>query len=515
MESENFSAPSPYSTDLAQGILDRLPEGCLLLGPDWIIRFINAAAARHLGMDRAAVLGRTLQDALPGFAGSLGFYLIEMTMSNRVPRHFSASIAGVSQGRLTLTVEPDQDGLLLRTWQTRPRLRRPLAVSQLAQLSRRKDNPAKEVGYQMLIANMNAGVHLSRLVRGPDGEPSDLRLLDGNRFFLNYFGFKKEDVVGQLHSVLWPKVDPVWMVHELKVATTGQPAHFEWSSPLTDLAWEVFVFSPAFETIAVVSIEITQRVVRERANALLNAQLAARATLLEESVRELDAFGSAIAHDLRAPIRHVAGFADLLERKEQATLSEQGRRYQSTIQNSAANMAELLDHLLALSRAGAKEMHREPVDLGALLEEVLAALTPEAQGRVIHWEIAELPTVQGDRTLLREVFSNLLGNALKFTRNQPEAKIQVGLEVDSGEYILSFLDNGVGFDPRQAHRLFTPFQRLHSEQQFQGSGVGLANVKRSIRRHGGRVWAEAPEHGGAAFHITLPRMLGPAGPEPA
>lgn len=486
------------SSHLIERLFDRLPEGCLCLGPDWILRYANAAAARHLGFDRPAALGRTLQDILPDAVDSFGFNLIKACMATRVPRHFTGSLPGTATDRLTFTVDPEEDGLLIRTWATRPRLRRRLPAG-FQSLLRHRGGSDVGVSHQALLANMNSAFHMFRVVRDAGGRAENLQLLDGNDHFLAYFGFKREDVVGRLQTDLWPDADPFWFSRLLDVATSGLPAHFERVGQLNKVAWEVFAFSPAPGVVAIFSIEISDRIHAERI-------MAARTAILEATVQELDAFGSAIAHDLRAPIRHIAGFADLLASGEEAALTGKGRHWLATIRSSAANMADLLDHLLALSRSNGREARREKVDLDALVAGVLNALSSETLDREVRWEIAPLPVVTGDPTLLREVFTNLLSNALKFTRGRFPARIEVGVREEPDEIVVSVRDNGVGFDPRQAHRLFTVFQRLHTEKQFPGSGVGLASVKRSIQRQGGRVWAEAPPEGGAVFHFALPRV---------
>ncbi|BDU73046.1 sensor histidine kinase [Mesoterricola silvestris] len=483
-------------------LLDRLPEGCIFLDREGRVRYLNAAGAQHLGIPRAGALGRTLPELFPGGERAMGMVLLRACLETGVARHFTGSLTGRETDRLTFTAEPEPEGMLVRTWTTRPRLRRPLAPP--SQALRRATG---SLGYHSLLANMNSGFHLSQVVRDAEGRPVDLRLLDGNRYFMNYFGFRREDVVGRNHLSLWPNVSRSLQETEMAVALTGLPAHFEFMGELHPIALEVFAFRPAFETVAIFSIEISERKLRERAAAARNQALEARAALLEESVQELDAFGSAIAHDLRAPIRHIAGFADLLASQEETHLTETGRHWLATIRRSAGNMGHLLDHLLALSRSGGGETRRERVDLDAMAALAIDAIGPEIRDRDLVWELTPLPPVTGDPTLLREVLTNLLSNAVKFTRNQPQARIRVAGRVEAGEVLVTVRDNGAGFDPRQAHRLFTVFQRLHTDQQFPGSGVGLASIKRSIRRMGGRVWAEAPEGGGAVFGFALPGII--------
>jgi hypothetical protein len=240
-------------------------------------------------------------------------------------------------------------------------------------------------------------------------------------------------------------------------------------------------------------------------NIELNRRIRARTAELESANQELEAFSYSVSHDLRAPLRHIIGFMDLLENADGATYSAEQRSYLDRIKNSARNMGQLIDDLLAFSRTGRTELHRAQVNLGDLLEAVLHDLQPEIVGRNIEWKKAELPSIQGDPSLLRQVFSNLLLNAIKYTRPREVAKIEIGYKNEPEEIVIFVRDNGVGFDMQFAEKLFGVFQRLHQKDQFEGTGIGLANVRRIIARHGGRTWAEGKVDEGASFYFSLPR----------
>jgi PAS domain S-box-containing protein len=253
--------------------------------------------------------------------------------------------------------------------------------------------------------------------------------------------------------------------------------------------------------------DITARKEIERRINALNRDLEHRAAELEAANKELEAFSYSVSHDLRAPLRHIVGFADLLRHHAAERLDPKAQRYVEIISSSAKHMGQLIDDLLVFSRVGRTEMVRTTVPLSALVEEAIASLRNEAEGRTINWRLHPLPEVQGDPSLLRQVFLNLLSNAIKYTRPITNAIIEVGssISADQSEDIIYVRDNGVGFDMTYAHKLFGVFQRLHSAREFEGTGIGLANVRRIIVRHGGRVWAEGEPDKGATFFFSLPR----------
>ena len=241
-------------------------------------------------------------------------------------------------------------------------------------------------------------------------------------------------------------------------------------------------------------------------NQRLEQRVTERTRQLESANKELEAFAYSVSHDLRAPLRHIDGFLGLLEEKMAPTLDEESRHYMATISDAARRMGTLIDDLLSFSRMGRNEMAKTQVDLGALVQEVIRDFEPETQGRDIDWRIGELPVVTGDRAMLRAVLTNLISNALKFTRPRARAEIEIGcLPGGETEVTLFVRDNGVGFDMKYVDKLFGVFQRLHGVDEFEGTGIGLANVRRIIGRHGGRTWAEGKVDGGATFHFSLPR----------
>lgn len=240
-------------------------------------------------------------------------------------------------------------------------------------------------------------------------------------------------------------------------------------------------------------------------------ELENRGELLQAANKELEAFSYSVSHDLRAPLRHIDGYAALLSKAAGEALNDKARRYLQTISASAKQMGQLIDDLLVFSRMGRQDMLRTTVNLDQLVKAVLHDLRLDLQGRTISWTMSPLPNVSGDPAMLRQVFMNLISNALKFTATRPEVKIEIGAtRQNQGEVEIFVRDNGVGFNMQYVSKLFGVFQRLHRSDEFEGTGIGLANVRRIIHRHGGRTWAEGALDEGAIFYFSLPlsRSLG-------
>jgi light-regulated signal transduction histidine kinase (bacteriophytochrome) len=239
-------------------------------------------------------------------------------------------------------------------------------------------------------------------------------------------------------------------------------------------------------------------------NDTLECRVTERTAQLEEANKELESFSYSVSHDLRAPLRHVQGYVEMLRKASDGQLSDKAQRYLKTIEEASCEMGYLIDDLLAFSRMGRAEMMESRVPLDELVHDTIRGLEMATKDRQIDWQTAPLGWVIGDRSLLKQVLTNLVGNAVKYSRMRDRALIEIGCAgEEEGRVILFVRDNGVGFDMQYAHKLFGVFQRLHLAEEFEGTGIGLATVRRIVARHGGRVWANGVVNEGATFSFTL------------
>jgi signal transduction histidine kinase len=229
-----------------------------------------------------------------------------------------------------------------------------------------------------------------------------------------------------------------------------------------------------------------------------------RSAELAASNKELEAFAYSVSHDLRAPLRHLAGFSELLQKNSAQALDDKGKRYVGVILESAKRMGTLIDDLLAFSRIGRAETNKRTINLGQLVEEALADVRRDVGDRKIVWTVGKMPVGYGDRAMLRLALVNLIANAVKFTRTRTPAEIEIGQMPATDDQVVIFVrDNGVGFDMKYVGKLFGVFQRLHSAETFEGTGIGLATVQRIAHRHGGRAWGEGSLNQGATFYLSI------------
>lgn len=256
--------------------------------------------------------------------------------------------------------------------------------------------------------------------------------------------------------------------------------------------------------VVVIIAFLSERIEKVRSLNELNNQLLEEQNKLEDANQELEAFAYSVSHDLRVPLRAIDGFSRILVEDYQDELDDEGERLINIIRDNTKKMGQLIDDILQLSRAGRQEINLTQLDIESIFQNVFNELKQSNEDRNIVLEMEPLPKVYADRTLLQQVISNLLSNSFKFTNTRETAKIKVGFEVGKKEYIYYVKDNGVGFNMKYSDKLFGLFQRLHGQNEFDGTGVGLSIVQRIIRRHGGDVWAEGKVDEGATFYFSLP-----------
>ncbi len=304
-------------------------------------------------------------------------------------------------------------------------------------------------------------------------------------------------------------VDTAPMLAELPDALAVLPARRPYRHvlrlPIPDFG-AALLLSPEAPRSALPLTELFVPIMSRLATAITLCQhVRERTAALQQANAELEAFAYSVSHDLRAPLRAIDGFSQILIEDHAAALDGEARRLLDQVRANTVRMNRLIDDMLSFSRMARREMAAMPVDMTGLAREAAAEAQAGAAGRSLRFEIGELPATHGDRDMLRQVLVNLLANAVKFTRTRAEAVIEVGgaAAIDGSTYYVK--DNGVGFDMAYAGKLFGVFERLHAQKDYEGTGIGLAIVKRIVMRHGGRVWAEGREGEGAAFHFFLPR----------
>jgi PAS domain S-box-containing protein len=500
--------------------------------PDFVVRFdrdgrhtyVNPAVEKAFGLPAAAILGKTLHE-LP---------------QRRIPQHNAASLAllrrafdeGVTnEAEVLLDTKIGERILEIRHVPEKDATGNVVSVLGIARdITDRKKNEEELANYrdhlEALVRERTAELEETRnkaqqylniagviLVaidahrrvtlinqKGCEVLESTPREIIGQDWFETFVPENiRQDVAQDFGQLMAGKLEPVEYFEHPVLTQDGQERLVAWHNVLLrDDQGHITGTLSSGE-------DITERRHAEKQIISLNQDLQMRAAALEVANKELDAFAYSVSHDLRAPLRHIDGFLGLLQKKAGTVLDGQGRHYMETIADAAQKMGMLIDDLLAFSRMGRHALSFQPVELGPLVREVIHELEPDIAGRQIDWRIGDLPEVNGDAAMLRMALANLIANALKFTRLREEARIEIGsIPGEDAEAVIFVRDNGVGFDMAYADKLFGVFQRLHRAEDFEGTGIGLANVRRIIDRHGGRTWAEGNVDAGATFYFSLP-----------
>ena len=336
-----------------------------------------------------------------------------------------------------------------------------------------------------------------------------------NQSWCDFFGYQAEEVIGsnyeKLHIITTEtrKLIDRTLEKKRKINTIEMEVYTKSGDKKIVYYNRVFIKIQDKDYIVYLMTDITERKEIERKMMNLNIELEEkvkqRTSELEASNKELESFSYSVSHDLRAPLRHINGYVDLLNERFRDDLSEKAQHYLEVISNASKQMGTLIDELLLYSWTGRQVISKIDIDMNSLIHEIVEKFYFEIQNRKIEWEILNLPTVNADYTMIKQVWINLIDNALKYSRNNEITKIRIGYSDEKDYYKFFIQDNGVGFDMKYAGKLFGLFQRLHSQTEFEGTGIGLANVQRIIHKHQGRIWADAELNKGATFYYTLPK----------
>jgi PAS domain S-box-containing protein len=475
--------------------MDSIGDGVLTMDAHGQIRFMNRAAQTLTGWTQELALGRHAADVIhiaDGQATSVDRFraLLDVNNSTESDSEYRVVSANGNYHWFTLKAMsiPGANGTLIRVLVIRDITRR----KQSEQALRRQADLLDQSHEPILTWDLDGTIHY------------------WNRGAQRLYGYTSRETlgltVGQLLPVVNPAMDEGW---ESALARDGR-----WSGELTrktkdgreiivEAVLVVVQDGMGQKTVLETDRDITGRKSTEMEILRLNQELRLRVKELTTLNRELESFNYSISHDLRAPLRHINGFAKILLEGKHFALPEDAQENLEIIRQAAHKMGCMVDALLELSRTARKQPARHRVAMREVVEDVLAELKADAPDRQIEWRIGELGEQDCDATLTRQIFANLLANAVKFTRNRNPAVIEVGQKTVHGETVLFVKDNGVGFDMKYADQLFGVFQRLHPSEAFEGTGIGLAIVQRIASKHSGRIWAEADVDKGATFYFTL------------
>lgn len=484
--------------------LNSLTEGFQLIGYDWKYLLVNDSVVKQSKFSREQLLGKTMMEMYPGIDQTLMFIALKRVMEGRIPEQFENEFdfPDGSKGWFELNIRPVPEGIFILSMDITTRKRQEERINKLNDVLEQKvaertlvlENSIQQLKFseekfQKAFQASGVAISITRL--------ADSTYVEVNSTFCKMLGFSMEEIIGsssvQLGIIMdIPKRDEalarlreVGFVHDLETTIKNKKG-------------EIIVALASIETILIngeryainMIYDITERKRSEEQLAAVN--------------RELESFSYSVSHDLRAPLRAVNGYAQILAEDYAASLDDEGRRVVDAIQYNSTKMGTLIDDLLNFSRLGRKEVQKSEVDMDQLMEGVMFDINKSISHKS-KIDIGKLPALMGDYGLIQQVMFNLLSNAIKYSSTKENSVVEVRGEEKKDEVSFSIKDNGVGFDMQFAHKIFGVFQRLHKTKDFEGTGVGLAIVQRIINKLGGKIWFEAEPDKGATFYFTLPK----------
>ena len=500
--------------------LEHMTEGFQILGNDLRYIYVNRSATEHGRKSKEELLGHTITEVYPGIENTEMFSKLNNCLKNKIPVTMENEFiyANGDKGWFMLNMEPVPEGVLILSKdithekQTDEELH--LYRNRLEELVLKRtiqlEEKTKELNITLELQRVSE--ENLRLVFESINDYAII-LLDVGGYIKNWntgaeklFGFKADEILGLHLSILFSKEDNQneMPLKELEQALEQEKVEVE--------GWRLKKDGSHFWTFSVINVlkdkygNITGfiKILKDMTEKMKAAEKMKEHSLqLEELNKELESFSYSVSHDLRAPLRHISGFIQLLEKDIGSGLNDKDKKYFNYVTGSVKRMGLLIDDLLSFSRMSRSELIKSDVDLGELVKDCINDLSDDVKERNISWIIGKLPVICGDKALLKQALLNLISNAVKYTRLKEESVIQIGSTSKAHEFIFYIKDNGAGFDMKYVDKLFGVFQRLHSESQFEGTGIGLASVKKIINRHGGNVWAEGEVDKGAAFYFTL------------
>jgi PAS domain S-box-containing protein len=479
-----------------RNLLESAPDAMVIVNQEGQIQLINTQTERLFGYSRAEVIGKPVEILIPErFQGGHVAHRHGYSQSPR-PREMGAGaeLYGRRKDGTEFPVE-----ISLSPLQTEEGT---LISSAIRDITDRKRAESK-------FRNLLESAPDAMVIVNQKGQ---IQLINAQTERL--FGYSRGELIGKPVEILIPeRFQGGHVAHRDGYSQSPRPREMGAGAELygrrkdgTEFPVEISLSPIETEEGTFVSSairDVTERRQTSEQIQKLNSELSRRVAQLGIINQELETFSYSVSHDLRAPLRHIDGFARILKEECAAEISPEGLKHLDRILHAVTHMGRLVDDLLNLARIGRKELVRKTVKLDQALREAMADLPPEAKERKIDWQIEPLPEVECDSGLVKIVFMNLLTNAVKFTRSRQQASVQIGAVTKNGVLTFFVRDNGVGFDPKYADKLFGVFQRLHNQQEFEGTGVGLATVQRIVHRHGGTIWAESQPDHGATFFFTL------------